>query len=152
MKTLKILLSIGLSIFLITTIAIAMEYGTSEEAKAMLQKGVKAVKMDKVAALNDFTNGNMMYKEKDLYVFCFEPETGEILAHGAKASMVGKNVKTLKDKTGFPLGEELFKNAKNGEFRQVDYMWPRPGETEQSAKSSYVTRVEGLACGVGYYK
>jgi hypothetical protein len=89
---------------------------------------------------------------KDLYVFCFDAETGEIRANGVNNSIVGKNVKTLQDKNGYYFGEEFYKNAVNGEFREVPYWKPRPGQSEPSEKSSYVTRVRSLGCGVGYYK
>ena len=129
-----------------------MDYGTAEEAKAMLAKAVKAVQKDKETALKNFNQGNKGFKQKDLYVFCFDTETGEIRANGANNSIVGKNVKTLKDKNGYYFGEEFYKNAVNGEFREVSYWKPRPGESEPSEKSSYLTRVRNLGCGVGYYK
>jgi hypothetical protein len=45
-------------------------YGTSEEAKAMLEKAVAAVKQDKAKALDMFNNGEGGFKDRDLYVFC----------------------------------------------------------------------------------
>ena len=141
-----------ISIILFSTFSIAMEYGTAEEAKAMLERAVKAVQNDKEAALKDFNNGSKMFKQNDLYVFCYDAETGEILANGANKSIVGKNVKHLKDKNGFRFGEEFFNNTENDEFREVIYWKPRPDETEASEKSSYITGVQGLGCGVGYYK
>lgn len=34
----------------------------------------------------------------------------------------------------------------------VEYVWPRPGETEPSPKASYITKAGGQICGVGYYQ
>ena len=43
-------------------------YGTSEEAKAMLEKAVTAVKQDKAKALDMFNKGEGGFKDRDLYV------------------------------------------------------------------------------------
>ncbi|MBI5069627.1 MAG: hypothetical protein HZB56_15435 [Deltaproteobacteria bacterium] len=42
--------------------------------------------------------------------------------------------------------------AQEGKTAQVDYVWPRPGETEPVAKTSYVTRVGDQVCAVGHYR
>jgi hypothetical protein len=44
--------------------------GTAEEAKAMLEKAVAAVRADKTKALEMFNNGEGGFKERDLYVSC----------------------------------------------------------------------------------
>ena len=144
MVTLVIILSV------ITATAGSMDFGTADEAKNLLENAVIAIEQNKNEALAAFTAGHQRFKKKDLYVFCFDAETGEIRAHGARAAMIGKNVKDHIDKTGNKFGLKLFSNAMEGEIRQVDYMWPRPVMTEQSPKSSFITRVEGLGCGVGY--
>ena len=48
----------------------AADFGTAEEAKAMLEKAVAAVKEDKAKALNMFNKGEGGFKDRDLYVFC----------------------------------------------------------------------------------
>lgn len=151
MKWQHIILTFLISILIVPVTLSAMDFGTAEEAKAMLKEAVMALEKDQAKALKDITEGKM-FKEKDLYVFCFDANTGIITGHGGKASMIGMDAKTLKDKTGANFGEELFKNAVKGEYREVGYFWPRPGETEQSQKSSYITRVGDQSCGVGYYK
>lgn len=132
----------------VTVTARAGEFGTSAEAKAMLEKAVKALQADKGAALASFTKGEGGFKDRDLYPFCGGPD-GMFTAH---PSLVGKSLKDLKDKTGKPLGEEIYKAAKEGQIAEVSYMWPRPGTTEPVAKVSYVTKVGDQVCAVGYYK
>jgi hypothetical protein len=34
----------------------------------------------------------------------------------------------------------------------VEYVWPRPGETEPLPKTAYITKVGNQICGVGYYE
>ena len=126
----------------------AADYGSSAEAKAMLEKAVAAVKKDKVAALTAMTKGEDGFKDRDLYPFCGGPD-GNFTAH---PSLVGKSLKDLKDKAGKPIGAEFYSQAKEGSVAEVPYMWPRPGSDAPVQKISYVTKVGDQVCAVGYYK
>jgi signal transduction histidine kinase len=129
-------------------IARAGEFGTSAEARAMLEKAVAAVKADKAGALAKFAKGEGGFKDRDLYPFCGGPD-GNFTAH---PSLTGKSLKGLKDKAGKALGEEMYKVAAEGKISEVAYMWPRPGQTEPVQKVSFVTKVGDQVCAVGYYK
>ena len=128
--------------------AVAGEFGTSAEAKAMLEKAVAALKANQANALAMFAKGEGGFKDRDLYVFCGGPD-GNFTAH---PTLTGKSLKDLKDKTGKPLGEEIYKTAEAGKIGEVSYMWARPGATEPVQKVSYVTKVGDQVCAVGYYK
>ena len=136
-------LSLGLATF-----ALAADFGTAAEAKAMLEKAVAALKANQASALSMFTKGEGGFKDRDLYPFCGGPD-GMFTAH---PSLVGKSLKDLKDKSGKPLGEEIYKSAEQGKITEVSYMWPRPGTTDPVQKVSYVTKVGDQVCAVGYYK
>jgi hypothetical protein len=58
----------------------AAQYGTADEAKAMLERAVAAVKEDKAKALDMFNNGKGGFKDRDLYVFCANASDGIITA------------------------------------------------------------------------
>jgi signal transduction histidine kinase len=145
----------------ITSVAIALagaalaqaQYGTAEEAKAMLQKAVAAVKADKVKAIDMFIKGEGGFKDRDLYPFCANLSDGKVLATQAK-TLIGTDGRTLKDKAGKAFGQELFDAGQKpeGTISEVSYMFPRPGETEPAQKVSFVTKVGDIYCGVGYYK
>ncbi len=126
----------------------AADFGTADEAKAMLERAVAAVKADKAKALAMFTKGEGGFKDRDLYPFCGDPD-GNFTAH---PSLVGKSLKELKDKAGKALGAEMYKVAQEGKISEVNYMWPRPGSTEPVQKVSFVTKVGDQVCAVGYYK
>lgn len=126
----------------------AAEFGTAEEAKAMLAKVVAAVKTDKAAALAMINNGAGGFKDRDLYPFCGGPD-GITTAH---PTQVGVSFIGLKDKAGKPFGAEMYKVAQDGKVSEVKYMWPRPGQTEPVEKIGFVTKVDDQVCGVGYYK
>ena len=127
--------------------ALAAEYGTPQEARAMLTRAVAEVKKDKAAALAKFNKGEAGFKDRDLYTFCSDLD-GMTTAHPTHK---GKNMKELRDKQGKAFGEEIMKVAEEGKFKQVSYMWPKPGAAEPSQKMSYVTRIGDQVCGVGYY-
>ena len=131
-----------------TSTALATDYGTPEEAQAMLERAVAAMETDQEAALAAFVAGDPEFKENDLYVYCGGPD-GNFSAH---PSLVGKSLKNLKDKAGSDLGEEIYASAKAGEITEVAYMWPRPDETEPVEKVAYVTMAGDQICAVGYYK
>jgi signal transduction histidine kinase len=126
------------------------KYGTAAEAKAMLQKAVAAVKADKAKALAMFNKGEGGFKDRDLQPFCFNKGDGKLVA-STVPSLLGTDVRTLKDKTGKVFGEDVYKAAADGKVTEVRYMFPRPGETEPTQKISFVTGVGDAACGVGYY-
>ncbi|MFO1152227.1 MAG: cache domain-containing protein [Rhodospirillales bacterium] len=130
----------------------AGDYGTPAEAKAMLEKAVAALKADKAKALAEFTAGTGGFKDRDLYPFCGGPD-GNFTAH---PKLVGQSMRNLMDKSTPPIaiGEEFYKNAQEGKFSEVTYMWPRPGDPEAKPvqKVVFITKVGDQVCGVGYYK
>ena len=126
------------------------ESGSAGEAKAMLEKAVAAVTADKAKALATFNKGEGGFRDRDLYPFCFNIADGIIVAGAGPA--VGKDIRTLKDASDKVFGLDVYKAAQDGKITDVSYMFPKAGETTPSAKTSYVTKVGDLGCGVGYYK
>ena len=129
------------------------QLGTAQEARAMLDKAVAAVKADQAVALAMFNKGEGGFKDRDLYPFCFRLSDGKGLA-GPVAVASGVDARTLKDPTG-NFGLELYAAAQKpeGQVTEVSYMFPKPGTTAPAVpKVSYVTRAGDLGCGVGYYK
>jgi signal transduction histidine kinase len=124
--------------------------GTAAEAKAMLDRAVTELKSNEAAALEKFNKPDGGFRDRDLYVFCFNTTTGNFTAH-ANASLVGKDVRSLKEKDGSPLGEKIFSSVKDT-VTTVDYNFPRPTGGDPVPKESYIIKVGGEGCGVGYYK
>jgi hypothetical protein len=144
---------IGYAVILIlsTTASVwAADFGTAEEAKAMLERAVAAVKEDKAKALDMFNNGEGGFKDRDLYVFCANASDGIITAHpyGNK----GKQLRDIEGKHGAPLVETILQHATEGTIKETTYWWPRPGTDKPFEKTSFYTKVGDQICGVGYYK
>ena len=129
----------------------AQQYGSPAEAKAMFEKAVVALKADKAKAIDMFNKGEGGFRDKDLYVFCFDAKTGIFNAQVVK-SLLGTDIRLVKEKDGSPLGQKIFDAVKEGSVNTVQYNFPRPGSDIPVAKESYVTAVGNQACGVGYYR
>ena len=134
---------------LTAALARAADYGTADEARAMLEKAVAAVKADKTKALDMFNKGDGGFKDRDLYVFCANASDGILTAH---PTMKGKQLREILGKKGYPLGQEMMQKATEGTIREVTYWWPRPGSDKPLEKTSFYTKVGDQMCGVGYYK
>src|SRR4026207_2328019 len=121
----------------------AAEFGTAEEAKAMLDKSVAAVKENKTKALASFNSSIGDFKDRDLYVLCADASDGTITASPTS------NGSNLKD---FPPGQKVMKTATEGRIREVTYWWPRPGSLTPLKKHTFYTKVGDQICGVGYWE
>jgi signal transduction histidine kinase len=133
----------------------AFALGTADDAKAMLQKTVTALKADKAKTLDEINAGTNGFLQGDIYPFCFNLSDGKnvAVANPNAKPLIGKDVRTFKDPTGDAYGERLYAAAKEGEVTQVSYKFPKPGPDKTPVdKVSFVTAVAGLGCGVGYYK
>ena len=128
----------------------AAEYGTADEAKAMLERAVAAVKEDKAKALDMFNKGEGGFKDRDLYVFCANASDGILTAHpyGQK----GKLLQDIEGKHGAAFGKEIMQEATEGTIKEVTYWWQRPGSDKPLEKTAFYTKVGDQICGVGYYK
>ena len=139
-----IYVAIYIGVFLITIGSTqAAQYGTAEEAKAMLGRAIAAVKQDEANALDHFNNGDGGFKDRDLYVLCANASDGIITAHPTRKG--GQ----LKD---FPLGQQVMRTAIAGKVSEVTYWWPRPGSVKPLEKHTFYTKVGDQICGVGYDK
>jgi signal transduction histidine kinase len=143
------------SVIALSGVALAQsDFGTADQAKAMLQRAIPLLKSDQTTAIATFNKGENGFKDRDLYVFCFQTTDGKFTAH-QKAALIGTDVRNLKDKTGKNFGLDIYNavsGEKDGDITQVDYLFPRPGTTDPVPKVSYLTKVGTEGCGVGYYK
>jgi hypothetical protein len=129
----------------------AADFGTAEEAKAMLEKAVAAVKEDKAKALDMFQKGEGGFKDRDLYVFCANASDGIITAH--PYGEWGKQLRNIEGMHGSRLGETIMQNATEGTIKETTYWWPHfPTGDQVLEKTVFYTKVGDQICDVGYYK
>ena len=150
----RLVIAIGQTVILIlltsTSVPAAQDqFGTENEAKAMLEKAVVALKENKEKALKKFNKGEGEFRDRDLYVFCADAADGVLTAH---PNLKGEHLQEIVGKKGYPLGQEIMKNATEGSIKEVTYWWPRPGSDKPLEKRTFYTKAVGQTCGVGYYK
>ncbi len=145
------------------TIAFAMMFGaaaaqaaaghaTSDEATAMVKKGVAFIKSNgKDKGYAEISNKQGQFVDRDLYLVVYGLD-GVVRAHGANQKMVGKNLIDLKDVDGKPFVKERVELGQSkGTFWQ-DYKFTNPVSKKIEPKSMYCERLEDtVVCG-GVYK
>lgn len=132
-----------------TTVSLAdSQFANPEEAKALLEKAVAALKQDEAKALEMFASGEGGFKDKDLYVWCANASDDILTVHPTNK---GKDLRDIKGKKGAPFGALIMQTATEGTIKETTYWWPRPGSDEALEKTTYYTKVGDQVCGVGYY-
>jgi Single Cache domain 2 len=128
----------------------ASDAGTEQEARAMLDRAIAALKQDETAALASFTAGAPGFKDRDLYVFCVT-EDGVVTANGGHPDHIGLDTHTEIDSQGKNIGEAILAAAEPDEVNVATYMYPPAGSSEPALKSALIGQVSDQICGVGYY-
>jgi signal transduction histidine kinase len=136
------------------TFAIAQQLGTAEEAKAMINRAIAALKSNEAAALSEFNDQkNKQFHDRDLYVFCFNMSDGKVTSYSAPF-LIGADVRTL-TLINDPIGQrayDIVRNVPEGKIAILQYRFPKPGTTDPATKLSFETRIGNQGCGVTYYE
>jgi hypothetical protein len=141
------------TLFLMLTAAsaIAQGFGSAEEARAMLDRAVAALKSDEAKALREFNDAdNKEFHDRDLYVSCFNIADGKFIA--APSAMLGTDIRTF-NAGDDPIGQRAFdaiQGMPEGKVVTMDFNFPKAGKP--AVKQSLETRIGNQGCGVAYYK
>jgi hypothetical protein len=129
-------------------------FGTAEQARAMLDRAIAALKADQGKALAAFNDAhNKDFHDRDLFVYCFGTADGKFTAYELPA-LIGADIRQFK-LYNEPMGQrsyDVVHDAPEGTVVSVDYKMPKPNETKPSAKQALEVRVGDQACGVSYFK
>ena len=129
----------------------AADQGTKDEAIAMVKKAVEFIKANgNEKAFEEITNPKGKFVDRDLYVVVYDMNA-KCLAHGQKASMVGKELIDFKDSDGKEFYKERVELMKNQATAWQDYKFMNPVSKEIEPKSMYLERVGDLIVGCGVY-
>jgi len=135
--------------------AAAEEFGTSAQAKAMIQQAIEVLRANEGDAIKAFNDkNNNQFHVLDLYVFCINLLDGKFTAQ-LDQTLVGTSAEDLRfgqDRYGNRLLSAL-RQAPEGKIISVAYNALRPGTKSGAVpKVSFVARVGKQGCGVGYYR
>jgi hypothetical protein len=130
----------------------AQQFGTADEAKAMLDRAITALKSNEVTALKEINNANNKeFHDRDLYVSCFNTSDGKFTAFPSPG-MIGMDVRTFKFDND-PIGQRAYdalQGIPEGAIATMDYKFSKGGKP--AMKQSIETRIGHQGCGVAYYK
>jgi hypothetical protein len=132
----------------------AQQFATAQDARAMLDRAVAALKSNETAALSAFNDPNTKeFHDRDINVFCFRLSDGTITAYSSPG-LLGIDIRTLALKDD-PIGKRTYDTvatAPEGSVVTMDYNFPKPGTSGPAAKQSIEARVGNEGCAVGYFK
>ena len=98
----RIITVVSLAVFMVAVshVAFAAEFGTPQEAEAMVKKAVAEIKaVGKDKALAEISNPKGKFIDRDLYVFVYDIK-GKCVGHGFNQKMIGKDLAEMKDPDG----------------------------------------------------
>ena len=127
----------------------ATDFGTKEESENMLKTAVNILKLDKSLALELFAEGEGGFIYKDLYTLCYNISSGTMYSHPTLTGL--SREKSVSE--GVNVADLIVKNATEGIVTPINVKVPRftTGDTKIFDKTLLVTKVEDLACAVGFY-
>src|SRR5882762_4100097 len=149
---------VGLSVILIfATSALparAAEFGTREEALAMVRRVQEKFKKDgPEATFRAINNRAPGFADRDLYPFVTEVATGLCVANGVTPAVMGKILIDLKDQDGRFIIQEFIKIASTAPGRGwIDYRWLNPVTKTIEDKTALIERMGTYYVGVGVYR
>jgi len=145
-----ILLAIG--VFLSGTTLAEVDYGTKDEAKALVKKAVAHIKTNglDIAAL-DFNNKKGDFTVNDLYVVMYSFD-GNVVAHGQNKKSVGKNLIDQKDSDGKEFVKERVSLAKKNSSFWQEYKFTDPLSKKVLDKEAYCEVISNTIVCSGAYK
>ncbi len=121
--------------------------GGAKEVKAKTQQAAKYLSGKGQAGLAEFSDTSSKWAQTP-YIFVYDLK-GTIIAHGANAKLVGKNLMGLKDVKGNMFAAEFVAVAKENGRGWVEYWWPKKGSKVPTQKVSYIVRVPNQEMLVG---
>jgi hypothetical protein len=152
-KSLFVRIAASMLLWTVSSVS-AQQLGTAEQARAMLDRAISALKSNEATALSEFNDpNNKQFHERDLYVFCYDMSDGKITAYESPA-LLNIDVRTLALKDD-PIGQRTYEAAQNapeGSIVTIEYKLPKPGTTEPVPKQTVEMRIGHQSCGVTYYK
>jgi signal transduction histidine kinase len=115
----------------------------SEQAKqteTLVNKAATLVDKDGKAAFVEFRKKDSEWFHGTTYLYAYDLK-GNVLLNPAFPKREGTNVTGQQDAKGKLFHNEIIKTAETKGSGWVDYMFPKPGQTEPTQKWAYVKKV-----------
>jgi cytochrome c len=149
--------ALSIAALIVCVPAAAAEFGTKDEAVAMVKRVQEMFKKDgpeaTFKAVND--KSTKEFHDRDLYVFIYDMKGSKkaiCVAHGLFPALIGKNLYDIKDQDGKYLVREMVAIADGPGSGLIDYKWPNSITKKIEDKTSYIEKMGDYFVGVGIYK
>lgn len=126
----------------------------ADQVKALVNKAALLIDNKGKAAFAEFRTKDSEWFHGETYLFAYDLH-GNVLLNPAFPTREGTNVTGQKDAKGKLLHDAIIRVAETEGSGWVDYMFPKPGQTQPSQKWAYVkaVKVDGIPALVasGFY-
>ena len=139
--SLLILLAISFSLFFLVNIAKSEELADKETlVKNLVNEAVELINTQGQSGIEIISSENGRFNTKDFYVFVTS-ETGADLINPAFKEIEGMPLETYSEPASKEAQIAIVNAVKDKDSAWVEYLWPKPGETKPSKKSSYLRKI-----------
>lgn len=128
----------------------AAEYGSREEAMAMVARAISLLEAEGDAALPKLSDRQGRFVDRDLYIVVFD-HTVTIRAHGFNNRLIGVNMTESRDPDGVPFAQLIVRSGQsNPEGGWVNFKFTNPVTRKIEPKAMFVRRSGNyiVCCGV----
>jgi cytochrome c len=138
------------SIFLLAVLLVVSRFASpqsppaSEKAQlteALVNKAAALIEQKGKAAFSEFRVNGSEWFHGDTYLFVYDLQSN-VLLNPAFPAREGTKVSGQKDANGKLFHDEIIRVAETKGSGWVDYMFPKPGQTQPSQKWAYVKAVK----------
>src|SRR5215475_1745143 len=135
-----------------TFTANAAQFGTREEAVALVKRVQEKFKKDGPEAIFNAINAGM-FNDRDLYPFVHTIDGNLHVANGAFPGIRGKNLHDMRDQNGKFTTQDFMRIATTTPYHGwSDFRWRNPKTSTIDEKSAWIERMGDYLIGVGVYK
>jgi cytochrome c len=137
--------------FLMGVASIASDHAPPAAAKAMLEKAIDHYRsVGRQQALADFTAKKPPFRDRDLYVLCFDANR-VVVANGGFPWFLHTPGDTVVDQKGKGVATAAWAATTATGEGQVHYRWYNPATHNVETKLAFFERIGHDVCGVGAY-
>lgn len=129
---------------------------TPEEVVTRVLEATRLLHDKGKAAYAEFNDPRGRWVWKDSYVFIYNCDKNEMVAHPLRPDLVGRPLMQIKDDHNKPIFKELCTAGNKPMGGWVEYVWPKPGQGQTFRKITYAHKADvaldyGVQVGAGVY-
>jgi cytochrome c len=145
MNASTLLVGLALTTFVATASPVFSQQGPppsdrANQVEALVTKAAALIGTKGKSAFADFRKEESEWFHGDMYLFVYDMNAN-VLLNPAFPKREGTNVRGQMDAKGKLFHNEIIKTAETKGSGWVDYMFPKPGQTEPSQKWTFVKKV-----------